>query len=92
MDTFQAQLARQLSQALTAAGLPNESSEVTPASDPRFGDTTYTLTNIQRQEPGAAFFAIPTDYTVEEGKPGMQMRGFDRVAPPAPPGAPPLGE
>ncbi|HXN24480.1 MAG TPA: hypothetical protein VOA41_17205 [Candidatus Dormibacteraeota bacterium] len=61
-------------------------------SDPRFGDTTYTLTNIQRQEPGAAFFAIPTDYTVEEGKPGMQMRGFDRVAPPAPPGAPPLGE
>ncbi len=38
METFQAQLTRQLSQALTAAGLPNESAEVTPATDRRFGD------------------------------------------------------
>jgi hypothetical protein len=61
-------------------------------SDPRFGDTTYTLTNIQRQEPGAAFFAVPADYTVEEGRPGIRMRGSDRVAPPAPPDTPPVGE
>ena len=38
METFQAQLARQLSHALAAADLPNETSEVTPATDSRFGD------------------------------------------------------
>lgn len=37
METFQAHLARQFSQALAAAGLP-EIGEVTPATDPRFGD------------------------------------------------------
>ncbi|MDQ6912150.1 MAG: arginine--tRNA ligase [Verrucomicrobiota bacterium] len=37
METFQAHLARQFSQALAAAGLP-EAGEVTPATDPRFGD------------------------------------------------------
>jgi len=39
-------------------------------SDPRFGDTTYTLTNIQRQEPTASLFAVPADYTVTQGGPG----------------------
>jgi arginyl-tRNA synthetase len=38
METFQAQLTRELSHALAAAGLPTESCEVTPATDPRFGD------------------------------------------------------
>ncbi|MDQ6859656.1 MAG: arginine--tRNA ligase, partial [Verrucomicrobiota bacterium] len=38
METFQALLARQLSQALSAAGLPPELAELTPATDPRFGD------------------------------------------------------
>ncbi|MGZ5552238.1 MAG: arginine--tRNA ligase, partial [Chthoniobacterales bacterium] len=37
METFQAHLARQFSQALAAAGLP-DAGEVTPATDPRFGD------------------------------------------------------
>src|ERR1700730_12821704 len=37
METFQAHLARQFSQALAAAGLP-EAGEVTPATDARFGD------------------------------------------------------
>src|SRR6266851_1147873 len=41
-------------------------------SDPRFGDTTYTLTNIQRQEPDASLFAVPSDYTVKQG--GMMGR------------------
>jgi len=36
-------------------------------SDPRFGDTTYTLTNIQRTEPSASLFAVPSDYTIEQG-------------------------
>lgn len=38
-------------------------------SDPRFGDTSYTLTNIQRSEPAAALFTVPADYTVQEGGP-----------------------
>lgn len=59
-------------------------------SDPRFGDTTYTLTNIQRQEPAAALFDVPSDYTVEEGRPRGHTRGFrggpppDMLAPPPP--------
>ena len=54
-------------------------------SDPRFGDTTYTLTNIQRQEPAAALFTVPADYTVKEGGPGMRARKFRGDAPPPPP-------
>ena len=37
-------------------------------TDPRFGTTTYTLTNIQRQEPAATLFAVPSDYTVRQGQ------------------------
>jgi len=37
METFQTLLAKRLSDALTAAGLPN-AGELTPATDPRFGD------------------------------------------------------
>jgi hypothetical protein len=36
-------------------------------TDPRFGSTTYTVTNIQRQEPAATLFAVPADYTVRQG-------------------------
>lgn len=36
-------------------------------TDPRFGSTTYTLTNIQRQDSPATLFAVPTDYTVRQG-------------------------
>jgi hypothetical protein len=39
-------------------------------SDPRFGTTTYALTNVQRAEPSAALFTVPSDYTVKEGGPG----------------------
>ena len=35
-------------------------------TDPRFGSTTYTLTNVQRQEPAATLFAVPADYTVRQ--------------------------
>jgi hypothetical protein len=55
-------------------------------SDPRFGTTTYALTNVQRAEPAAALFTVPADYTVKEGGPGgpqNRRRGF--------PGAPPAG-
>ena len=37
-------------------------------SDPRFGETTYRLTNIVRAEPPAELFQVPPDYTVEEAK------------------------
>jgi len=37
-------------------------------TDPRFGSTTYTVTNIQRQEPAASLFTVPSDYTVTQGK------------------------
>jgi hypothetical protein len=56
-------------------------------SDPRFGDTTYSLTNVQRQEPAAALFTVPADYTVKEGGPGgpgMHVRKFHGDAPPLP--------
>ena len=43
---------------------------MTRHSDPRFGETTYRLTNIQRAEPSPALFQVPSDYSVKEG-PGM---------------------
>jgi len=39
-------------------------------TDPWSGETTYSLTNIQRAEPDATLFAVPSDYTVTEGHPG----------------------
>ncbi len=35
-------------------------------TDPRMGDTTYKLTNIQRAEPPADLFQVPADYTVKD--------------------------
>ena len=58
-------------------------------SDPRFGNTTYTVTNIQRQEPAATLFVVPSDYTVQEGGPGRGMHRFRGGAPPAAAPAPP---
>ena len=57
----------------------------TTHSDPRFGETTYTVTSVQRQEPAAALFTVPADYTVKEGGPLMKMRKFQGEAPPPPP-------
>ena len=50
---------------------------MTTHSDPRFGTTTYRLTNIQRAEPAATLFQVPSDYTVKEG-PGMGVRTMRR--------------
>jgi hypothetical protein len=65
-------------------------------TDPRFGQTTYTLTNIQRTEPAATLFAVPADYTVQQGGPGGRGRRGPGGpgAPGAVPmdGAPPAGE
>ena len=35
-------------------------------SDARFGQSTYSLTNIQRAEPAASSFQVPSDYTVKD--------------------------
>jgi hypothetical protein len=34
--------------------------------DPRFGETTYMLTNLRRSEPDAALFQVPAGYKVEK--------------------------
>jgi hypothetical protein len=34
-------------------------------SDPRIGERTFTLTNIQRGEPAAELFLVPSDYQIE---------------------------
>ena len=36
-------------------------------SDPRFGTTTYRLTDLDRREPPAAQFEVPPDYKLEDG-------------------------
>ena len=36
------------------------------SSDPRIGDTTYKLTNIQRSEPDPSLFQVPADYTIKD--------------------------
>jgi hypothetical protein len=47
-------------------------------SDPWSGETTYTLTNIQRTEPNATLFSVPSDYAVTQGRPGRGARGAVR--------------
>jgi TonB family protein len=37
--------------------------------DPRFGETSYRVTNINRAEPDPGLFQIPSDYTLKEGPP-----------------------
>jgi hypothetical protein len=40
---------------------------MTRHSDPRTGETTYKLTNINRSEPARTLFEVPSDYTIKEG-------------------------
>ena len=40
---------------------------MTRHSDPRSGETTYKLTNINRTEPAKSLFEVPAGYTVKEG-------------------------
>jgi len=39
---------------------------MTKSSDPRMGETTYKLTNIQRSQPPAGLFQPPDDYAVKD--------------------------
>jgi hypothetical protein len=57
-------------------------------SNPWGGETTYTLTNIQRTEPAAALFAVPADFTVKAGRAFGKHGGHGyRQGPPTPPPA-----
>jgi hypothetical protein len=49
---------------------------MTRHSDPRTGETTYRLTNINRSEPSKSLFEVPGDYTVSEG-----MKVLPAIAP-----------
>ena len=40
---------------------------MTRHSDPRMGETTYKLTNINRTEPAKSLFEVPADYTIKSG-------------------------
>ncbi len=40
-------------------------------SDPRFGESTYRVTNISRSEPDAQLFQVPSEYTIKEGGVGV---------------------
>ncbi len=40
---------------------------MTKHRDPRSGETTFRLTNINRSEPDRSLFEVPADYTVVEG-------------------------
>lgn len=40
---------------------------MTRLSDPRTGETTYKLTNINRAEPAKSLFEVPAGYTVTDG-------------------------
>lgn len=44
-------------------------------TDPRYGVTTYELTNISMNAPDPTLFQIPTGYTVTEGPAGRGGRG-----------------
>lgn len=54
-------------------------------TDPRFGTTTYTVSNIQRSEPTASLFTVPSDYTVQTGGPRRGGPGGPPTELPPPP-------
>jgi hypothetical protein len=43
-------------------------------SDPRTGETNFTLKNINRSSPPPTLFEVPSDYTVKAGGPGQTIR------------------
>ena len=45
---------------------------MTKRTDPRFGETIYRLTNIDRSEPAAELFSVPAGFKIEEMRPGVR--------------------
>ncbi len=52
--------------------------------DPRFGETSYRLTSISRDEPARSLFEVPSGYTIKEGGGGGGVQQM-RMRKPAPP-------
>lgn len=50
---------------------------LTRRSDPRTGERTWRMAGIKRDEPAAALFAVPADYTVKDAM--AQMRKFEKI-------------
>lgn len=46
--------------------------------DPRVGETTYKLSDIQRGEPSRALFEVPADYTIRDEPAALDSRGAER--------------
>jgi hypothetical protein len=44
-------------------------------NDPRTGESTYTLSNIQRGEPNASLFQVPSDYTIQDASSAHRRPG-----------------
>jgi hypothetical protein len=44
-------------------------------NNPLTGQSTYSLNNIQRAEPPASLFQIPSDYTIQDAQNGPGFRG-----------------
>src|SRR5208282_173325 len=61
-------------------------------NDPRMGQTTYTLSSIQRVEPAASLFTVPSDYTVKQSVMRGRRGGPGAPPPGAPDAAPPPNE
>ncbi len=55
---------------------------MTRHSDPRQGETTYKLTNINRTEPAKSLFEVPSDYTIKEGPRGPVPARMKKLANP----------
>jgi len=43
-------------------------------SDPRFGEQTYRLTNVNRNEPDPSLFQVPNSYRIVSGDPTFKLR------------------
>lgn len=56
----------------------------TKHSDPRSGEVVYRLEKIRRDEPQAALFAVPADYTVKDMARGPRPAAQERSEQPAP--------
>jgi hypothetical protein len=41
--------------------------------DPRFGETVYRVTSVDRSEPSADLFKVPADFKIEDTRPGVPM-------------------
>jgi hypothetical protein len=42
--------------------------------DPRFGETTYEVTKLDREEPMSSLFEVPSDYKITQGEPHVSIK------------------